>query len=186
MKLKILVPFFLLLALVRSQTHQHRSYDWRTSGRIQEWPKFSSLSSFEHQAATESYPVKEDFRRYPEPSPFLDSSFSSDFQNVPYVDQSISVSYDSYGEEPRQQLNMTTARIGGFAGSGDTRGYGAYDFPKNHHPEPLDHPEPEPYDEIPSGHPHMHRELSDLLRINRNHHSGHPDPMFMHPLPPPL
>ncbi|KAF8787118.1 hypothetical protein HNY73_008746 [Argiope bruennichi] len=84
---------------------------------------------------------------------------------------------------------MTTVRIGGFAGSGDTRGYGAYDFPKNNHPEPLDHPEPEPYDDIPDiplRRPYMHRELKDLLRINRNHHSRHPDPMLIHPLPPPL
>ncbi|GIY46308.1 uncharacterized protein CEXT_460811 [Caerostris extrusa] len=78
------------------------------------------------------------------PEPCTDRKLPREYQNLPY--QSISTSYDSYGNAPYQEeFNMTKERIGGFAGSGDTRGYGAYDFPKNHHPESVEHLEVEPF-----------------------------------------
>ncbi|GIY65839.1 uncharacterized protein CDAR_51771 [Caerostris darwini] len=186
MKMRILVSLLLLLSIVHGQEAEVKIYDWRLpGGQIQEWPRGRPLA-YQNHAPKESYPVKEDLRQYPnDPSPYVDSSYSGEYQNLPY--QSISTSYDSYGNAPYQEeFNMTKERIGGFAGSGDTRGYGAYDFPKNHHPESVEHLEIEPFSGHEDLHPPLRHELSDLLRIGRNHHTRNPDPMLIHPLPPPL
>ncbi|GFT58522.1 uncharacterized protein TNCV_1250061 [Trichonephila clavipes] len=185
---QVLVSFCLLLCLAQGQVTHYKSYDWRTSGNLQEWPKLDSLAPYQSQGPRQSYPATGHSGEYHnQPSPYvdssIDSSYSSEYQKLPYVDQSLS-SYEQYGNV-RDDFNMTKERIGGFAGTGDTRGYGAYDFPKNNHPEPVEHGHPESiseYSNIHSG------ELSDLLRIGRNVRSRYPnpDPMLIHPLQPAL
>ncbi|GFT52057.1 uncharacterized protein NPIL_432441 [Nephila pilipes] len=198
MEIKVLVPFLLLLSFVQAQTTHYKSYDWRTSGNLQEWPKLDSLVPYQRPVASQNYPGPRDSTQYHrQPVPYVDSSidnsYSSEYQKLPYVDQSLP-SYEQYGHLRDDDFNMTKERIGGFAGTGDTRGYGAYDFPKNNHPEhgheQVEHEEPESISEYS----HLHSrhgaqsEISDLLRIGRNVRSRYPnpDPMLIHPLQPPL
>lgn len=113
----------------------------------------------------------------------VDSSYSSDFPKVqPYQYPDDSGSYEQYGAYgvKDDNFNITMERYGGFGGTGDTRGYGAYDYPKKVQEVPQDLHE-EQYN------PRVETEYPDLLRIGRSRSAYNTRTSTrVHPLPPPL
>lgn len=100
------------------------------------------------------------------------------YQKYQYPDDS--GSYENYGYTKDDNFNITIERYGGFGGTGDTRGFGAYDYPKK-----VNHDVPQ---DIHDDEPRIRTEFPDLLRLGRTrtvyHHRR--NPMHVHPLPPPL
>ncbi|XP_071038182.1 uncharacterized protein [Parasteatoda tepidariorum] len=190
MDFKILATFLIFLTLTASQKASHKSYDWRSSsGSLEDWPKISSLIPYSGGHATESYPNMDDsesmqfdsrYNQY-DMKPYMDSFFHSEEQNSPYkylsdpLDSSYSVHHDD------SPMNITKARIGGFAGSGDTLGFGAYEHPVKSRKEE------EFFPEMPKLDAEFFPEMFKFSRRKHRMPSHHAhDPMLIHPIPPPL
>lgn len=109
--------------------------------------------------------------------PYSDESYSADFpKSQPYQYPPDSGSYENYGYRD-QNFNITMEKYGGFGGTGDTRGYGAYDYPKKVQEDVPQHLHDDPA---------IRTDFPDLLRVGRSRIFHRRQPMPIHPLPPPL
>ncbi|XP_035208000.1 uncharacterized protein LOC118182723 isoform X1 [Stegodyphus dumicola] len=183
--LKRFLACLLLLSLTRGQGQgdSFESYDWRGVGPLKDWPKYSSLTPYgSRKPATGNYPVLDEVKKYPDDtSAYLgDSSYSTDFKSQPYkyIDNSAEYQSVSYGDDGRgldDNFNITIERLGGFGGSGDTRGYGAYDDSKS-------------YQELHPDEPKRDADFPELMRIGRRHRNRYrnQDPLLVRPVPHPL
>lgn len=111
------------------------------------------------------------------PSYADDSSYSADYpKSQQYQYPPDSGSYENYGYVRDDNFNITIEKYGGFGGTGDTRGFGAYDYPKKTVQNDVEQHLQEDHK--------LRTEFPDLLRLGkaRLYHRRHP----VHPLPPPL
>ena len=109
-----------------------------------------------------------------------DSSYSVDYpksQQYQYPPPD-SGSYENYGYVRDDNFNITVEKYGGFGGTGDTRGFGAYDYPKK-----------TVQNDVPQHLQEDHKigtEFPDLLRLGKARIYHRRLPLPVHPLPPPL
>ncbi|KAG8179307.1 hypothetical protein JTE90_024152 [Oedothorax gibbosus] len=178
----------LLLLIPCAFSQNVRSYDWRTrGGALSGWPDPSSLRPYSGPEPSSLHYPEDVVASYGDDSASYSQEYQPPFAAEP--PQSLS-SYESYHDSREQDFNMTIAKFGGFGGTGDTKGFGAYDFPHHANPpqeiEPFDHPE------LPQPAVHQTRplhdvdpEIEDLMRISKQRSRGFHlsrDPILMHPL----
>lgn len=184
--------FLLLLGLAAAQNKNY--FEW-TPVKITRHPSSlvpqsdgSTTSSYDSRYYDTSAPYHGSTGFYPDSSmPYINDdsyqdSYSPDFpkaQAYPYPDDV--GSFENYGYAPvirDENFNVTVEKYGGFGGTGDTRGYGAYDYPKKVHQDvPQD---------LHETHKFGGNDFSDLLRLGRSKTFRRRNPGQAHPLPPPL
>lgn len=150
MKLKTWFGFVLLLVLVYGQNNNLKN--WPNYERTNEWPSYSSLISDAYQSTSGASSLS---GNYP------DSSIPSNYRQYPGFDyESSEFNLEDYGKSQNDNFNISLERIGGFGGSGDTRGYGAYEYPKEDYHRQKS---PIPYPELlPTGR-ELHQENDHLF-----------------------
>lgn len=196
------LAFLLLLGLSWGQNKPYQAFDWRPMLP----PKQTSLHPYQEDTTQTSYDTRyfhtnpapyhgspgyypdspksydnSDSGHYPVDSYSSDYQKSQPYQNVPYQYPDNSGSYEQYTKD--DNFNITVERYGGFGGSGDTRGFGAYDYPKKVQDVPQELHE----GSYGVNHHKIDTEFPDLLRVGAGRSIYHRrNPMHVHPLPPPL
>ncbi|XP_054707702.1 uncharacterized protein LOC129217430 [Uloborus diversus] len=170
--MKVLLLFLSVLVSIYGQGNEYQSYDWRPLQRIRSYPSYPSEPGYASQPAIPSQ------RENPRLSSYQVDQYPVGYQNSYGYGDNSAFYEDLYNYNPipkKENFNITVEKYGGFGGTGDTRGFGAYESPKDNQYE-----EESPKPAVPD----VYSELLNLGSSRSRFHRHRP--LLRRPLPPPL